>query len=384
MLTGFTWCIPLKTKTAAEVVTAYKNHIYCTFGGSVKILMDNGTEFKNKLFKQVFEELGNKMSIHSPPYRPQSSEKIEGFHRFLKACIAKHINNGLEWDELAPMATACYNFFPSCSARESAFFLMFGRDPVNKLNHMLHQARRYFHDDNGLPDLETLKNIYQVVAQQLLNSRERYMKKHHNQKPVESQVKPEDLILTVNHTAEAFEPKYNKETYRVVKVDGNQVDIRDYRGNMSMVHITDVKKTTLTDEVTDDCIQLCNEGRFAKKCVPRGYIPDLDWTTIHNDQNQPIKPVKQEEDPTETTVTPAAPTKVEGPSSSHLRSKTKQQSTTIKQEQPECKPVSLDPPDHNSANMEVNNVQVGTESKNTLVQMALTLLRVAKAISDRF
>ena len=27
MLTGFTWCIPLKTKTAAEVVTAYKNNL---------------------------------------------------------------------------------------------------------------------------------------------------------------------------------------------------------------------------------------------------------------------------------------------------------------------------------------------------------------------
>ena len=191
MLTGFTWCVPLKTKTEVEVVTAYKNHIYCTFGGSVKILMDNGTEFKNKLFKKVVEELGNEMSIHSSLYRPQSNKKKEGFHRFLKACIAKHINHGLEWDELAPMATACYNFFPKCSARESPFFLMFGRDPVNKLNHMLHQARWYFHNDNGLPDLEALKNIYQVVIQQLLNNRERYMKKHHNQKPKASGISNE-------------------------------------------------------------------------------------------------------------------------------------------------------------------------------------------------
>ena len=136
------------------------------------------TEFKNKLFKQVIKELGNEMSIHSPLYRPQSNGKIEGFHRFLKACIAKHINHGLEWDELAPMATACYKFFPNCSTRELTFFLMFGRDPVNKLNHMLHRAIRYFHDDSSLPDLEAQKNIYQVVAQQLLNNRERYMKKH--------------------------------------------------------------------------------------------------------------------------------------------------------------------------------------------------------------
>ena len=64
-----------------------------------------------------------------------------------------------------------------------------------------------------------------------------------------------------------------------------------------------MKKRTLTDQVADDYTKLCNKGRFTKKCVPRGYISDLDWTTIHDNPNQPIKPVKQEEDPTETTVT---------------------------------------------------------------------------------
>ena len=349
----------------------------------MKILTDNRTEFRNKLFKEVVTKLGMEMSIHSPPYRQQSNGKIEGFHRFLKTCITKHINHGLEWDKFTPMATACYNYFPNCSTQISAFFLVFGRDSVNKLNQMLHEARRYFHDNNGILDLEVLKNIYQVVAQQLLNSREHYMKKHHNKKPVKSPVKPGDLILMLNHTAKAFKPKYKKGTYRVVKVNGNQVNIWDFRGNISMVHITDVKKTTLTDEVADDYLQLCNEGRFAKKCVPRGYIPDLDWTTIHDNPDQPIKPVKQEEDPNETTVTPVAPTEFEGPLSSHLRSKTKQQSTTIKQEQPECNPASLDPPECNQAKLEVNQVEVDTGNSSSLVHYTLTLLGVTKTISDQ-
>ena len=34
MLTGFTWCVPLKTKTAEEVSKAYLDHIYSNFGGS--------------------------------------------------------------------------------------------------------------------------------------------------------------------------------------------------------------------------------------------------------------------------------------------------------------------------------------------------------------
>ena len=97
-----------------------------------------------------------------------------------------------------------------------------------------------------------------------------------------------------------------------------------------MVHVTDVKKITLMEQVVDEYEQLGKEGRFSKRCIPRGYIPDFDWTTIHQDQDQPIKPIKQQ-DPTEDTTVPAAPTEVEGPPSSHLRSKTKQQSTSNEQ-----------------------------------------------------
>ena len=49
MLTGFTFCIPLKSKHAEDVIRAYIDHICCTFGPSRKILTDNGMEFKNKL-----------------------------------------------------------------------------------------------------------------------------------------------------------------------------------------------------------------------------------------------------------------------------------------------------------------------------------------------
>ena len=193
----------------------------------------------------------------------------------------------------------------------TAFFIMFGRDPITKLNMMLHAARRYFHDSNGLPNLEALKNIYQVVTQQLLNSRERYIKKHHNQQPSESPLQAGDLILIKNHAAKSFEPKY-KGNYRIVKIPGNNMDVRDYRGNISMVHITDMKKTTLMEQVADDYENLGKQGRLSKRCILRGYIPDLDWTTIHEDSDQPIKPVKQKEDPTETTTTPAAPIEVGG------------------------------------------------------------------------
>ena len=49
----------------------------------------------------------------SPVYTPQSNGCLEGWHRFFKACIAKHIHGGgVEWDELVPLAVSTYNFFP--------------------------------------------------------------------------------------------------------------------------------------------------------------------------------------------------------------------------------------------------------------------------------
>ena len=134
MLTGYVFCVPLKTKTAEEVIQAYIDHIYSRFGGSLKILSDNGTEFKNKLFEQVVKELGVEYKLYTPPYHPALNGHIEGFHAFLKACIAKHVAPQIEWDALVPLACAAYNFIPNEHSKESPFFLMFGRDPVLPLN----------------------------------------------------------------------------------------------------------------------------------------------------------------------------------------------------------------------------------------------------------
>ena len=144
-----------------------------------------------------------------------------------------------------------------------------------------------------------------------------------------------------------------------------------------MVHITDMKKITLMEQVVDEYENLGKQGRFSKKCIPRGYIPEFDWTTIHNDQNQPIKPITQ--DPAEDTTTPAAPTEVEGPLSSHLRSKTKQQSTSNEQGQLEHNPTPMDPLECNPAEIEVNTVELVPKCYS-LMQWTKTLLR-AKRVS---
>ena len=173
MFTGYAFCIPIPDKMAKTVLKAYMDNVYCQFGGSVKILSDNGTEFKNKLMEEVSKELGVEYKIYSPPYRPQSNGRIESFHYFLKACIAKHIAPQLEWDDIVPLACAAYNFLPNEHSRESPFFLMFGRDPLLSLTKLLKPKIRYLGNDENILSLEALKNMYQLVVTNLKYAREK-------------------------------------------------------------------------------------------------------------------------------------------------------------------------------------------------------------------
>ena len=50
----------------------YIDKIYCKVGGSLKILTDNGTEFKKELFDKVAKDLGAIHKKYMTLYHPAS------------------------------------------------------------------------------------------------------------------------------------------------------------------------------------------------------------------------------------------------------------------------------------------------------------------------
>ena len=162
MLTGYTFCIPIKNKSAEELVTAWIIYISFPFGVCRKLLSDNGAEFKNDVFTQVAEQLGVERKIYTPPYRPQSNGHIDGFHNFLKACLSKHIFRHREWDDVTPLATASYNWLPNQHSKESPFFVMFGRDALTNLQDLILSKLWYMGTSDLILDFELMSNIYQM------------------------------------------------------------------------------------------------------------------------------------------------------------------------------------------------------------------------------
>ena len=274
MHTGYTFCIPLPNKSANEVVKAYIDRVYSQFGGSEKILSDNGTEFKNQLMDEVCSQIGVEHKVYSPPYRPQSNGRIESFHYFLKACIAKHITPKLEWDDVVPLALAAYNFLPNEHSKESPFFLMFGRDPLLPLNKLLQPKVRYLGNDDNILSLEALKNVYELAATNLRIARQRRGKM---QQIIENKLKLNDLVLIRDHTAKAFEPRYVG-NYRIISFKGNQVEVMPSTGGKAhFVHISDVKYILPADSAISQLPDYSQFGRATTLRLNPRHIPDLGW-----------------------------------------------------------------------------------------------------------
>ena len=290
MLTGFTWCIPLKTKKAEEVVAAYMNHIYCVCGPSKTILSDNGSEFKNNMWKEVFKRFKTEHR-YTPIYSPQCNGRIEGFHRFLKACVGKQIQQGLEWDDLVWKATAAYNFFPTESSGFSPFFLMFGREANAKHMILAENSTKYLGDDQGILNAQLMMKLFQVVAYNLAKSRaardgNKCTRKNFRPK----HIKLNHPVIVKDHTAKAFEPR-NTDHLCVGFQGKNRVFVKDNHGKVTLVNRKDVSPCEMDIKIAE----LFNESRSnskirdAQQLMPARQIPDLEWN--FEEEVQLVEPV---------------------------------------------------------------------------------------------
>ena len=274
MLTGYTIAVPIMNKRSETVCKAYRDSVYCIFGGSSRILTDNGTEFKSKEMRQICDELEIKQ-VFSPVYTPQSNGRLEGWHRFLKACIAKHIRGAdVEWDDLIPLAVSAYNFFPCQSSKESPFVLMFGRDPITPIAKLLEPRLKFYGEKGEGINMNTLRKLYTVVAENIRRARE----KQPRQEPSPTKLQVNDLVLVKDPESAAFDPKYMP-NYRITALYGrNRIEVQDDKGNKSVRRAAHVKVCEPVDKAISQLPpQAVYEqyGRASKLLIHPKDVPEI-------------------------------------------------------------------------------------------------------------
>ena len=275
MYSGYVFAVPLKSKSAEEVIQAYDRFVRSTHGNSQRILSDNGTEFKNKMWKKVAEHF-NFEQIHSPIYRPQCNGKIESFHKFLKATVGKHTSRHLEWDEVLHLAVSAYNWLPNEHAIETPFFLMYARDPYMDLDKIIRDETRYMGDDKTIPSLQELDKYQRIIAENLIRSR---IARDKDKKEFGCELpKVNEMILVKDHTAKAFEPKWIP-GYRVLKIEGKHVTAKNtVTGHTAKYFITDVKSTDIREQLVEAEENIVRRNsRPSTLVIHKSQIPDLQF-----------------------------------------------------------------------------------------------------------
>ena len=215
--------------------------------------------------------------VFTPVYTPECNGKLEGWHKFFKACVAKHIQgNSVEWDELVPLAAAAYNFFPCQASKESPFVLMFGRDPVTPFCQLLEPAPRYWGDRGGQLKMDALQRMYAVAAQNIKWARDK--QKTVEQEEVVQKLKVNDLVLVRDPDSPVFHPKYLP-NFRVKEIHGsNRIVVQDEKGNVSTRRASHVKKCPLKDKIA---MMVPTEGEYSqfgrptKLLIHPKDVPDL-------------------------------------------------------------------------------------------------------------
>ena len=199
--------------------------------------------------------------------------------------MGKHISKNLEWDDVIPVATAAYNFFPHTPSRERPFFLMFGRDPLTGLQQLLGETTRYLSGDNNKLDLTALQNTYQLVAQNVQMARKRSKV---DELPAAWAFQPGELVTLRDHTAKAFDPKYKGE-YQIVKYLGKtKVLLRNSKGEAKH-HVAYSKKKSPVQETVEKIPDFKKFRRAVKLQLNPDKVPDLKWEYEVTEVAQPTK-----------------------------------------------------------------------------------------------
>ena len=171
-LTGWPKAYPIPDKSADTIVSTFINEYLPVHMCPRYILSDNRTEFKNNLMEQVLQQLGIDR-IFSAPYHPQSNNKLDVFHKYLKPTLKKLCEKYTSnWDKYLNQVLASYRVTPNMATAEMPFFLVYGQDPNLPLHQLLEPFQHFLGDpDSRMLDLEAHRLALAIAKKTLDENR---------------------------------------------------------------------------------------------------------------------------------------------------------------------------------------------------------------------
>ena len=216
-LKGWLEAFLIPDKSADTIVSTIINQYLPVHMCPRYILSDNGMEFKNSLMDQVLKQLGIER-IFSAPYHPQSNDKLEVFHKYLKPTLKKLCEKDpSNWDKYINQVLASYRVTPNLATAETPFFLVYGRDPNLPLQQLLEPMQWILGDpDLGMLNLEAHRLALAITKKTLDENHFRTAQKTTDRQPPSFQIG--DRVYFKNKQPSKWDLKW-RPGYRIVQIE---------------------------------------------------------------------------------------------------------------------------------------------------------------------
>jgi predicted aspartyl protease len=126
----YTVLVAISDKSAETVAQAFSDKYLCVFGPPAYLCSDRGREFCN----QVLDNICKRWKIRrlkTAALHAQTNSSAESFNRTMIKYLTRMLDDAktLEWEELLPALTFCYNTQVHKATLTTPFFLTFLREP---------------------------------------------------------------------------------------------------------------------------------------------------------------------------------------------------------------------------------------------------------------
>ena len=258
--------VPMKLKSADDVIHAYVEIILPQIGPSRFILTDNGTEFKNDTMSNILNRLITEHKF-TTVYFPRGNSRLENLHALLKRSISKYIDIlDVEWDKRLNLATYAFNISPSSDNCNSPYYLVYSREPIDTELQELKELHRYTGTNCGLKCLQQLSKIWITHADELRQIRIHRARKRDKYAKSLPKYKVGTQVLVRNFTRKPLERKFVS-GYQVIRIlSDNAYELRKPNGKTFKVNTHHIRPFgNATSNRNEKCI--CNNSSF--KCSLR-------------------------------------------------------------------------------------------------------------------
>ena len=264
IFTKYTQAVPTRDQKATTVAKVLIKEWFVRFGIPRRIHSDQGRNFESAIVQELCKLYAIGKS-RTTPYHPEGNGQVERYNRTMHSILRTLTpQQKRKWPEHLPELVYAYNSTVHASTGYTPYFLMFGRNPILPIDHLLGntESEAAATVDEYLQKHKKRLTEAMEMAKQNLDKAAEQRREQYNQNTSEKPVSVGTRVLTRNRVQgrNKIQDVWDSTPYEVIATPGNNVytiQLADGSGpkkNVTRREIFDTGEIVLSESESEESV----------------------------------------------------------------------------------------------------------------------------------